>query len=166
MTKNFKDFAVRPQAQVVSFSNSPLASNFLMFNENWDYMVAALRKDFKDNGDLDALTFVYKENWDKSVDPRQSFYQMTNGGGDFDKVKDYLKVETVFALMRAYERSKKVMGFEVEELNALAEIVSAAGKQNGMTPREFWDAIMLSEESFGIDQIIDYLLEGEESAVA
>ena len=91
---------------------------------------------------------------------------MTNGGGDFDKVKNYLKVETVFALMRAYERSKKVMGFEVEELNALAEIVSAAGKQNGMTPREFWDAIMLSEESFGIDQIIDYLLEGEESAVA
>ena len=50
-------------------------------------MVPALRKDINQNPVLDIFTFASEENWDTSTDPRKTFYQMTGGGGDFDKVK-------------------------------------------------------------------------------
>ena len=164
--KNFKGFAARPQTPVVRFRNSPLAATFLMLNENWDYIVPAFRKDFDHSGEVDTFTFTSKENWDRSVDPRKSFYQMTNGGGDFDKVKTYLKVQFVSGLVRSYERNKHSMGYEVVELNELVEAVKAACAQSGLKPEECWEAVMLSEEGFGVDQIIDYLLEGEEVTIA
>ena len=162
MTRKFKGFANLPKSHLIKFKDSPLAEVLQKLNNNWDYMVPALRKDIEQNPDLDIFTFTSKEHWDTSTDPRQSFYQITGGGGDFDKAKTYLKVETIFALVRSYEKNKSKMNFDIIELNELSSVIKSLAKKTGITHRQCWDALILSDKSFYIDHIIDYLLTGEE----
>ena len=162
MTKHFKGIANRPQTPIIKFKDSHIAEVLQKLNNNWDFMVPMLRKDIRENKDVDISYFMLEENWDTSTDPRKSFYQTTGGGGDFDKAKTYLKVETIFALVRSYESNKSKWDFDITELKELSEVIESAVKEKGITPRQCWESIMVSEGSFGIDQIIDYLLTGQE----
>ena len=162
MTKGSKGFANRPQTQTIKFKDSPIAKVLQKLNNSWDYMVPAIRKDIRENGDLNPLTFVMEGNWDKSVDPRKSFHKITGGGGDFDKVKTVLKFETIFALVRSYESNKSKWNYDIAELKELSEGIASVLKQSGVTHRQYWESLMISDKSFVIDQIIDYLLTGEE----
>jgi len=162
MAKPFRGFSNRPQPPVVNFKDSPFAAHLLMLNNNWDNMVLSFSESIEKNREFNPFDLLSIESCAESIDPRSSFYQITGGRGDFDKLKTVLKVETVFALMRSYESNKKAMGFEIAQLNKVSEIVNTVVRLKGVTPRQFWDMVIHAEGDFGIDQIIDYLLKGEE----
>ena len=162
MAKPFRGFSNRPQTHVVNFKDSPFAAHLLMLNNNWDNMALSFSESVEQNKEFNPFDLLSMKSCAESIDLRSSFYQITGGRGDLDKLKTVLKVETIFALMRSYESNKKAMGFEIAQLNKVSEIVNTVVRLKGVTPRQFWDMVIHAEGDFGIDQIIDYLLKGEE----
>ena len=162
MAKPFRGFSNRPQTHVVNFKDSPFAAHLLMLNNNWDNMALSFSESVEQNKEFNPFDLLSMKSCAESIDLRSSFYQITGGRGDLDKLKTVLKVETIFALMRSYESNKKAMGFEISQLNKVSEIVNTVVRLKGVTPRQFWDMVIHAEGDFGIDQIIDYLLKGEE----